>query len=257
MIVVSSTVRHSPSLSTTSRTSSSGAEALPVGGGIADVFRLGAGDIGETPFQRGDHIRRIVDRQGGLGEIGQLGPGGKIELRDIVHRFDQRHLPVFDLAHRADHFGVAFVTDEDDVPILFDLAFGLAVHLADQRAGGVDGLQLALGGLGVHGRADAVSGEDDRLTGRHLVELLDEDRAARLEVGHDVLVVDDLLADVDRGAVEVQRLLDGHHGAVDAGAVAARGSQQHGLVGLVGGQHRGHAHVGRHACHRTGVGALL
>ena len=31
----------------------------------------------------------------------------------------------------------------------------------------------------------------------HLVELLDEDRAARLEVGDDVLVVHDLLADVD------------------------------------------------------------
>ena len=57
---------------------------------------------------------------------------------------------------------------------------------------------------------------------RHLVELLDEDRAARLQVGDDVLVVDDLLADVDGRAVEVERLLDGDDRTVDAGAVAAR-----------------------------------
>ena len=73
----------------------------------------------------------------------------------------------------------------------------------------------------------------------HLVELLDEDRAARLEVGHDVLVVDDLLAHVDRRAVQVERLLDGDHRPVDAGAVAARRGEQHGPLGLVGRQDGG------------------
>jgi hypothetical protein len=38
----------------------------------------------------------------------------------------------------------------------------------------------------------------------HLVELLDEDRAALLEPRHDMLVVHDLLADVDRRAVRVE-----------------------------------------------------
>ena len=94
-------------------------------------------------------------------------------------------------------------------------------------------LSAALRGLPVDLRRDAVGGEDHGRALRHLVELLDEDRAARLEVGHDVLVVDDLLADVDRGAVQVERLLDGHHRAVDAGAVAAGRGQQHGALGLV------------------------
>ncbi len=94
--------------------------------------------------------------------------------------------------------------------------------------------RFARGGLLVHQRGDAVGGEHDRLALGHLVELLDEDRAARLQVGHHVLVVHDLLAHVDRGAVEVQRLLDGDHGAVDAGAVAAGRGQAHGALGLVG-----------------------
>ena len=68
-------------------------------------------------------------------------------------------------------------------------------------------------------------GEHDGRALGYLVELLDEHRAAGLEVGDDVLVVHDLLAHVDRRAVQVQGLLDGDHRAVDAGAVAARGGQ--------------------------------
>ena len=63
--------------------------------------------------------------------------------------------------------------------------------------------------------------DDDRALG-HLVGLLDEDRAAALEGRDDVLVVDDLLADVDRRTVDLQGPLDGDHRAVHAGAVPPR-----------------------------------
>ena len=63
--------------------------------------------------------------------------------------------------------------------------------------------------------------KDDGLAGRHVVLALDEDRAALLEIADDVDVVDDLLADVDRGAVEAERLLDRLDGALDPRAVAA------------------------------------
>ena len=64
-----------------------------------------------------------------------------------------------------------------------------------------------------------------------VVELVDEDRAALAQLLHDVLVVHDLLAHVDRRAVELERALDGLHGAVDAGAVAARGGEEELLDG--------------------------
>ena len=60
----------------------------------------------------------------------------------------------------------------------------------------------------------------------HLVGLVDEHRAAGREGLHDVLVVDDLLAHVDRRAVELEGLLHRDDGAVDAGAVAAGGGEQ-------------------------------
>ena len=55
----------------------------------------------------------------------------------------------------------------------------------------------------------------------HVVDRVDEDRAALLELAHDVRVVDDLLADVDGLAVERERTLDRVDGPLDAGAVAA------------------------------------
>ncbi len=100
------------------------------------------------------------------------------------------------------------------------------VDLGDQRAGGVDRAQAAARGVVVDRRGDSVGGEDDHLALRHLGLLLDEDRAALGQLLDHVLVVDDLLAHVDRGAVELERALDRLHGAVDAGAVAARGREQ-------------------------------
>jgi hypothetical protein len=113
------------------------------------------------------------------------------------------------------------VADEQDVVVVPGEALGLLVHLGHQRAGGVDGAQVALGRLLVHGRRHAVRGEHHERALRHLVGLVHEDRAAVLEGLHDVLVVHDLLAHVDRGAIGLQRLLHGHHGPVHARAVAA------------------------------------
>ena len=67
-----------------------------------------------------------------------------------------------------------------------------------------------------------MGGEDDGGAVGHLVELLDEDGAAPLELGDDVLVVDDLLADVDRRAALGERELDDLDRPLDAGAERAR-----------------------------------
>jgi hypothetical protein len=79
-----------------------------------------------------------------------------------------------------------------------------------------------------------VGGEHDELPLRNLGLLLDEDRAAPLELLDDVLVVDDLLAHVHGRAVQVERTLDRLHGAIDAGAVSARRGEQDPLRGVRG-----------------------
>ena len=53
----------------------------------------------------------------------------------------------------------------------------------------------------------------------------------RLEGGHDVGVVHDLLTHEDRRVVLVQRPLDGLHGPVNAGTVTSRFREQHATTG--------------------------
>jgi hypothetical protein len=75
-----------------------------------------------------------------------------------------------------------------------------------------------------------VGRKDDGRALRHLVQLLDEDGTALLQRLHHVLVVHDLLADIDRRTVQIERLLHRDHRAVDPGAVAAGRRQQDPLL---------------------------
>ena len=81
-------------------------------------------------------------------------------------------------------------------------------------------------GVAVHLGRDAVRREHDGRALRHVLLALDEDRALLLEPPHDVDVVHDLLAHVDRRAVQDEHLLDRLDRALHAGAVPARAREQ-------------------------------
>ena len=129
---------------------------------------------------------------------------------------------------------MAVVTDQNDRVAVLSKLDRLAVDLRNQRAGSVNRLQLALGRLGVNRRRDAVRREDgDSAFRDRVVQLIDEDRASVAELLDDVLIVDDLLAHLNGRAVGFERALDRLDGAVNSGAVAARGGKQD----LLGGVH--------------------
>src|SRR5439155_24591354 len=67
---------------------------------------------------------------------------------------------------------------------------------------------------------------DERRAAGHVRLVLDEDGAARLELANDVRVVDDLLAHVNRRAVQRKRPLDRLYGALDSGAIPPRRCEQ-------------------------------
>src|SRR5207245_3076976 len=98
------------------------------------------------------------------------------------------------------------------------VAARFGMHLVHERAGGVDNAQSPLLRILLDGWGDAVGREHADLARRDLRLVLDEDRAEALEPAHDVLVVDDLVADVDRRAVLLEQALDDLDRAVDAGA---------------------------------------
>lgn len=128
------------------------------------------------------------------------------------------------------------MADEHDLAASLVVDGGLAMHLGDQRAGGVDGEELPPRRILRHGFRHAMGGEDHRrgAAGRHLVQFLDEDRALRLQPLDDVFVVYDLVPHIDRRAIDLERPLHRVDGAHDAGAEAARGAQENAQGRLFG-----------------------
>ena len=184
--------------------------------------------VGEPPPERADDLRRLVDRERRLRDVGDGRLRWELErlgLGDVLDE-DRR---VRRLAHRPDDLLVAGVADQEHRVAGGGVATCLDVHLRDERAGRVDHVVPELLRVRVHGRRDAVRGVDDGRPDGDVALVLDEDRPARLEVAHDVDVVDDLLANVHGRAVVLERLLDRLDRALDARAVAAGGRQENTL----------------------------
>ncbi len=110
------------------------------------------------------------------------------------------------------------MADKDDVAAGRDQPFGLTVHLGDERAGRVEIGEAALRRLVRHCLGHTVRGEYHRNAVRHLVQFLDEHRALVAQGIDYELVVDDLMPDIDRRAIFLDRQLDDLDRPVDARA---------------------------------------
>ena len=181
----------------------------------------------EALLERRDGRRDVVERERRLGDDGD-GLALGIELGGVLGRLDDEDL-LRTLALRPDHLHVVGMADERDDVARVRIPARLGVHLRDERADGVDDTQAACRAVLTDGRRDAVRREHADLARRDVVLGVDEDRAQRLEPAHDVVVVDDLVPDVDRGPVRFEEPLDDLDGAIDAGAERPRRREQHPL----------------------------
>src|SRR5262249_22984000 len=81
----------------------------------------------------------------------------------------------------------------------------------------------------VHRRCNAVRRQHEPSALGHAFLAVDEDCAAPLEIAHDVHVVHDLLAYVDRRAVQLEGSLDRFDRSLDACTEPARRGEKHAL----------------------------
>ena len=115
------------------------------------------------------------------------------------------------------------MADEENVAARCGVTADLAVHLQDQRTGGVDGVQRPPPRLAMDGLGDAVGGENHWAVRLDRVKLVDKDRAHGGKAFDHMGVVNNLVAHINRRAVQGEGLLDGADGALHAGAKSARG----------------------------------
>lgn len=230
---------------------------LPVGSRITDVLAPRRRDVRKTLAQGVDHLRRVIDRQGGLRQEGERIGVGWAYPRHVFHRLDQRDSALRNLSQGSDHFGVAAMADEQDMPSVLDQSLGLTMHLRHERAGRIDIIEPAILGVTHHDFRHAMRGEDDGAPVGHLLEFLHEDGALSAQgIDHEA-IMDDLMPDIDRSAIFLERQLHDPDRAVDTRAKAARGRYQQGhrrkIRGLVRLGRRG----GLSVVHRKALTRLL
>ena len=205
---------------------------LAVRRSVANVFLVGADDRRKTLLQRLDDALRVVDGQRRLGHEGE---GLRQELRAgcVGHAvyvgdvLDEQHGAFRQLTQGPHHLRMAGMADQDDGVAPTMVQLGLTVHLGDERARGVDGEETTSASLHRNGLRDAMGREDHgRIGRRDLVQFLDKDGTLLLQRFDHVLVVDDLVPDEDRGAIDRESLLDRVDRANHAGAETARGAEQ-------------------------------
>jgi hypothetical protein len=184
------------------------------------------GDRREATLQRGDHLGGIVERERRLSDVRKRLRIAHLQLLDVADRLDQLHTAI-DLPHRSLDLRMALVADHHDFAPGGAHLGHFDVNLGDQRARGVEHAQPTRGGFRLHSLGDSVGREDDDAARRHLIQLVDEDRALRAQLVDDITVVHDLVPHVDGRAVGCDRPLDDLDRAIDASAETARLGQQH------------------------------
>ena len=204
---------------------------LAVLGGIADVIARRILDIRELLTEHADGIHGLVHGQGGLGEPDQLGALGELQGVHIGLSIDQVD-HVWGLARGAFHFLVSVVADQHDLVALTRKADDLMVHLGDQRAGGIQGIELQGASLLVHHRGNAMGGKHHVGAVGNFGGFIHEDHAALFKGGHHVLVVHDLLAHKQWRPVLFQGFFHSFDCAIHTGAITARCGQQNPLFRL-------------------------
>ena len=116
---------------------------LPVGRRVADVVLVRADDVGKAPRSAAtiadvsstDSVVCVTPRRGCAGWAARGAT--------TSHGLDEKDDAVGQLPHGADDFGMALVADEDDRAAAPMMKLGLAMHFRHQRAGRVDGEEIA------------------------------------------------------------------------------------------------------------------
>src|SRR5208283_1968299 len=170
----------------------------------------------------------LIETQCGLRQVGHPVRIGHVKFIHVLWSIhDLGNLWGF--AESANDLVVIAVANKNQrVPFAREL-YRLHVDLGHKRAGRVNHPQLTQLARLTHFRSDTMSAVDDTLASRDLLDAVHEDGALGDQLVHDITVVDDLLADVNRRSEGLKRNANDINGADDSGAEAPGLQQKQGL----------------------------
>jgi hypothetical protein len=113
-----------------------------------------------------------------------------------------------ELTHGSFDLRMAGMPDQDHDATIVEISLAFVMHLGDERTDCIEDRQPAALGIDFDRSRHAMSAEDRHRAGGHLGQALDETRALRLEALDDMAVMDNLVANIDRCAISLERTLD-------------------------------------------------
>src|SRR5262249_12721677 len=149
----------------------------------------------------------VIDAQRRLRDIRHRGVLCKLESFDVFQGLNEKDRRG-DLPNGPFHLGMTRVSDQDQRATLSDIVPALIVDFRYQRASRVENIKLARDRVLLDFACHTMSAEDGNRVGWHLRKILDEPGTLRLQRLHNVLVVYDLVADIDRWAIFSERTFD-------------------------------------------------
>ena len=130
------------------------------------------------------------------------------------------------LAHGAFHFGVAFVTNHDELVAFFVQLGDFDMHLGDQGAGGIKNSEAARLRFGLNRFAHTMRTENQGGPWRYIAQFFNEDGAFGFEIVDHIGVVHNFMAYINGPAKFGNGRFHNVDGTVDAGTKATRLSQK-------------------------------
>ena len=177
-------------------------------------------------LQHRNDFGRIIYRERSLSQKRQVVRVCRLKIACILGRFNQGHCALWHLPKGADDFGMARVSDKDDVPSGIDLPFGLPVDFRHQRTCRIEIIQATRLRVGGNGLGHAMRRKHDMAAVGNLIQILNKNGALCLQTVDDKAVVDYFVPHIDRAATLFERKFDDLDGAVYACTKTARGSEQ-------------------------------
>ncbi len=178
--------------------------------------------FGKRLLQHRDDLGGVVDRQRGLGHESEVVRILRGEGRGVLGGLDQGHRARRQLPERADHFRVMGMPDQEDFAAALEMDRRLPVHFRHQRTGRIQREEIARLGVGRDRFRHPVGRKHHRRVGivGDFGQFLDENGALGPQAVDHIAVVDDLVADIDRGPIDGQRPFHGvdrpHHPGAEA-----------------------------------------
>ncbi len=118
--------------------------------------------------------------------------------------------------------GMIVVADDQDIIALGMVFFHHPVDTADQRTGGVDGLETEKTGPQFDQAGNPVGAEDADTAGGNIRQILDKNCAELLQFLENMTVVDNLVQDIYRCAIPLEAEANGFNGPLNPGAEPPR-----------------------------------